>query len=159
VAAPAVTQRMSDLLGHVGAWAPRAEQIATAEFLEDGEAFGAFRLEMHRRLRERLEFLHRAFTALAARGLPVESVAPEGTLYLSVRLDLFGRTVDGEPIRTNEDIRRLLLVHAGVAVVPFQAFGLEREDGWFRLSVGGVSMKAIEAGMERLAAVLGRTGS
>jgi aspartate aminotransferase len=84
-------------------------------------------------------------------------VAPEGTLYLSVRLDLFGRTVDGEPIRTNEDIRRLLLRHAGVAVVPFQAFGLEREDGWFRLSVGGVSMKAIEAGMDRLAAVLGHT--
>jgi aspartate aminotransferase len=159
VAAPAVTQRMSDLLGHVGAWAPRAEQIATAEFLDDSEAFAAFRLEMHRRLRERLEFLYGAFMALAARGLPVAAVAPEGTLYLSVHLHLFGRTLDGQEIRTNEDIRRLLLRLAGVAVVPFQAFGLEREDGWFRLSVGGVSMKALEAGMERLAPVLARLGS
>jgi aspartate aminotransferase len=154
VAAPAVTQRMSDLLGHVGAWAPRAEQIATAEFLDDEAAFAAFRAEMHRRLRGRLEFLHRGFTALAARGLPVESVAPEGTLYLSAHLGLFGRTIAGKKIETNEDIRRLLLERAGIAVVPFQAFGLDREDGWFRLSVGGVSMQAIEAGMARLEALL-----
>ena len=39
VAAPAVTQRMSDLLGHVGAWAPKAEQVATAAFLDDAAAF------------------------------------------------------------------------------------------------------------------------
>ena len=50
VASPAVTQRMSDLLGHVGAWAPKAEQMATAEFLDEADSFGAFRLEMHRRL-------------------------------------------------------------------------------------------------------------
>ena len=156
VAAPAVTQRMSDLLGHVGAWAPRAEQIATAEFLDDAEAFRAFRLDMHRRLRQRLEFLHRGFAALGARGLPVESVSPEGTLYLSARIDLFGRRVDGDDVRTNEDIRRILLRGAGIAVVPFQAFGLDREDGWFRLSVGGVSMQAIEDGMARLEALLGR---
>src|SRR5207253_2059124 len=88
------TQRMSDLLGHVGAWAPKAEQVATAEFLDDAEGFRAFRLEMHRRLRERLELLYRGLMALRARGLPVEAVAPEGTLYLSARFDLFGRSVE-----------------------------------------------------------------
>ena len=156
VAAPAVTQRMSDLLGHVGAWAPKAEQVATAAFLDDAEGFRSFRLEMHRRLRERLELLFRGITEMGSRGLPVEAVAPEGTLYLSARFDLFGRGADGREIRTNEDIRALLLKSAGIAVVPFQAFGLEREDGWFRLSVGGVSVAAIEDGMERLAGVLER---
>ncbi len=39
-------------------------------------------------------------------------------------------------------------------MVPFQAFGLDREDGWFRLSVGGVTVKAIEEGMARLARLL-----
>ena len=34
---------------------------------------------------------------------------------------------------------RLLLEHAGLAVVPLQAFGLHEESGWFRLSVGAVS--------------------
>jgi aspartate aminotransferase len=164
VAAPAVTQRMSDLLGHVGAWAPKAEQLSTAEFLDDGDAFTGFRHEMHRRLGERLDLLWTRFAAMRERGLPVEAVAPEGTLYLSVRFDLFGRTVgsgnDGDvpiTVRTNEDIRRLLLRGAGIAAVPFQAFGLEREDGWFRLSIGAVSMKAIEEGMIRLAALLARS--
>jgi aspartate aminotransferase len=156
LAPPAVTQRMSDLLGHVGAWAPKAEQVATAEFLDDAEAFQEFRVEMNRKLRERLELLHRAFEAMRARGLPVEAVPPEGTLYLSARFDLAGRTFEGRELRTNEDIRRLLLQGAGIAMVPFQAFGLAREDGWFRLSVGGAPIAAIEEGMERLGRLLAR---
>ena len=158
-AAPAVTQRMSDLLGHVGAWAPRAEQIATAEFLDHAEDFHAFRLQMHRQLRERLELLYRSFMSMRERGFPVDAVAPEGTLYLSVGFDLFGSSVDGRELRTNEDIRRLLLESAGVAVVPFQAFGLTREDGWFRLSVGAVSPGAIADGMARLEALMERVAA
>ena len=158
VASPAVTQRMSDLLGHVGAWAPKAEQIATAEFLDDAEAFHAFRLEMHHKLRARLDRLYRGFMALGARGLPVEAVEPEGTLYLSARVDLFGRSLDGIRMENNEDIRKALLTGAGLAVVPFQAFGLARENGWFRLSVGAASLDAIEQGLERLGAMLERVG-
>ena len=159
VAAPAVTQRMSDLLGHVGGWAPKAEQVATAEFIEDDEAFDGFRKEMHRKLGERLDLLYRGVTALGARGMPVEAIEPEGTLYLSARFDLLGRSIDGRTLRTNDDIRRLLLQGAGIGVVPFQAFGLEREDGWFRLSVGGVTVPAIEEGLGRLDALLARVGS
>jgi aspartate aminotransferase len=156
VAAPAVTQRMSDLLGHVGAWAPKAEQIATAAFLDDAEGFRGFRAEMHQKLRDRLERLHRGFEAMRGKGLPVEAIRPEGTLYLSARFDLLGRRVDGREIRSNDEIRRLLLAGAGIGVVPFQAFGLEGETGWFRLSVGAASVKAIEEGLERLETLLER---
>lgn len=156
VASPAVTQRMSDLLGHVGAWAPKAEQVATAEFLDDAEAFNAFRREMQEKLRARLDRLYRGFAALKAKGLPVEAVEPEGTLYLSAHVNLFGRSLDGKRMENNEDIRKALLTGAGLAVVPFQAFGLAREDGWFRLSVGAASIEAIEQGIERLGAMLGR---
>ncbi len=159
VAAPAVTQCMSDLLGHVGAWAPKAEQVATADFLADAESFKAFRLEMHRRLRERLERLYRGLEAMTARGLPVDAIEPAGTLYLSARFDLFGRPTDGHEIRSNEDIRRLLLYGAGIGAVPFQAFGLAREDGWFRLSVGGATAAAIEDGLLRLERLLERVAS
>jgi aspartate aminotransferase len=145
---------MSDLLGHVGAWAPKAEQVATAGFLDDSEAFASFRRDMHRRLRDRLDRLHRGFSAMREQGLPVEAIEPEGTLYLSARFELSGRSHEGREIRTNEDIRRLLLHGAGIGVVPFQAFGLEREDGWFRLSVGGATVEAIENGLERLRTLL-----
>lgn len=153
-AAPAITARMSDLVGHVGAWAPKAEQVAVANFLDDARAFAEFRGEMRERLRARLDLLHSGLAQLRARGYPVESIKPEGTLYLSARFDLFGRHADGKVIATNEDIRKLLLAKAGFACVPFQAFGLAREDGWFRLSIGAVSPHAITQGLARVEDVL-----
>jgi len=154
LAHPAVTARMSDLLGHVGAWAPKPEQVATAAFLTDPDAFREFRGQMAERLRVRLQVLYEGIERLRARGLPVEAVRPEGTLYLSARFALTG-TLRGRALRTNEDVRKLLLEEAGLAVVPFQAFALPEEDGWFRLSVGAVSLAAIEQGLRRLEAVLG----
>jgi aspartate aminotransferase len=154
LAHPAVTARLSDLLGHIGAWAPKPEQVATAAFLADAHAFGEFRGQMAERLRVRLFALHEGLQRMRERGLAVESVAPEGTLYLSARFPL-GGSVRGRALRTNEDARKLLLEEAGVAAVPFQAFALPREDGWFRLSVGAVSVAAIEQGLARLERVLG----
>jgi len=154
LAHPAVTARLSDLLGHVGAWAPKPEQVASAAFLSDGNAFNEFRGQMAERLRVRLQALHSGLERLRARGIDVESVEPEGTLYLSARFPL-GGSFRGRPLKTNEDVRKLLLDEAGVAVVPFQAFALAPEDGWFRLSVGAVSPASIEHGLERLGAVLG----
>ena len=154
VADPVVSQHMSDFLGHVGAWAPKATQVALAPLLRDAAFFSSWRGEMRERLRIRLEALHRGFKTLQARGAPVEAVAPEGTLYLSARIDLIGRTVHGRQLASNEDIRRLLLEEAGFAVVPFQAFGLERENGWFRLSVGAVSLQSIEEAMTRVESLL-----
>ena len=46
--------------------------------------------------------------------------------------------------------------HDDVAVVPFQAFGLDQDSGWFRLSVGAVSMEDIRDAFPRLRDLLGR---
>ena len=137
----------------MGAWAPRPEQIATAAFITDEPAFREFRGQMAERLGARLRALHQGFERMRLAGLPVESVEPGGTLYLSARFAL-GGSARGRELRTNEDMRKLLLEEAGVAVVPFQAFGVPDEDGWFRLSVGAVSMSAIEQGLGRIERVL-----
>jgi len=155
-AAPPVTARMRDFLGHVGAWAPRAEQVAVAAFLRDADAVDAFRKDMDARVQARLEALHRGFTSLKEKGLPVDCIEPQGAIYLSLRLDLVGRKLDGAPIGTNEDIRKLLLEHAGLAVVPFQAFGLREDSGWFRLSVGAVSLEEIDEVFPRVEQLLRR---
>jgi aspartate aminotransferase len=147
---PAVRRRMADLLGHVGAWAPKAEQVAAAALLDAPETMRAFQATMKAKVKERLDALHAGFAAMAREGLPVEVIAPQGAIYLSARFDLFGRTLHGRTIATNDDIRRLLLEVAGLAVVPFQAFGLKGDTGWFRLSVGAVSMADIAAVLPRL---------
>jgi aspartate aminotransferase len=153
-AAPAVTTRMRDFLGHVGAWAPRPEQIATAKFIRNPAAIVSFRKTMDAGIRARLEALYQGFQAMRAEGYPVDCVHPQGAIYLSLRLDLIGRTVKGTKVTTNDEIRGLLLEEAGLAVVPFQAFGLKDDTGWFRLSVGAVSMKDIEDAWPRVRALL-----
>jgi aspartate aminotransferase len=141
---------MRDILGHVGAWAPRPEQIAVAKFLGMRSAIDDFHESMIRELQLRLDLLFDRIDAMRAAGLPVRAIAPQGAIYLSVQFDLIGRGA----IKTNEQIRRLLLDDAGFAVVPFQAFGLPSETGWFRLSVGAVSPAQIEAGLARVRNVL-----
>jgi aspartate aminotransferase len=153
---PAVVKRMANLLGHVGAWAPRAEQVAVGEFLDDRAAVQEFAATMQQRVFERLDAVYRGMEALRARGAPVDCIAPEGAIYLSVRFDVAGRVLDGKRLEDDEDIRRVLLEAAGIAVVPFQAFGLGGRTGWFRLSVGAVSVAEIEAALPRLATLLDR---
>ena len=108
---------------------------------------------MRGKLVQRLEALYRGMMDMKNDGFPVDAIEPQGAIYLSARFDLFGRTVNGTAVKTNDDVRRLLL-GAGIGVVPFQAFGLAGDTGWFRLSAGAVSMDDIAAAFPRLRALL-----
>ncbi|MBX7079843.1 MAG: aminotransferase class I/II-fold pyridoxal phosphate-dependent enzyme [Nannocystaceae bacterium] len=147
-----VMERMSALLGHVGAWAPRAEQVATVALLDDPATISAYLSHFKPGVTARLRALHEGFEAMRREGQPVESLPPMGAIYLTVRIAPFGKkTPAGVELRTNEDVRAYLLDAAGFAVVPFQAFGVRADSGWFRLSVGAVSEAEIHAGMARVA--------
>ena len=152
---PAVRRRMADILGHVGAWAPKAEQVATAHLLDSPKVMMLFHAAMKAKVKERLDALYEGFAAMKADGLPVDAIAPQGAIYLSARFNLFGRTIAGRNIQNNEDIRKLLLELAGLAIVPFQAFGLKGDTGWFRLSVGAVSMADILQALPRIRSLIG----
>ncbi|HKY98591.1 MAG TPA: aminotransferase class I/II-fold pyridoxal phosphate-dependent enzyme [Gemmatimonadaceae bacterium] len=151
---PALGARIRDLLSHAGAWAPRAEQAAVAEFLNEPESIAEFRKEMDARLAERLGAMHAGFESLKKAGYPVDSINPQGAIYFSACFKLHGRSIDGERITTDENIRSLLLERAGAAVVPFQAFGVRGETGWFRLSAGAVSLDEIRELFPRIQSLL-----
>lgn len=150
-----VVRHMADFLSHVGAWAPRAAQIGTARLLGDGESIDTFHQSMHAAIATRLGAIHAACGAMQSVGLPVSSLPPVGTIYGSVRLALDGRlTRDGRVLRGSEDVRRYLLQEAGLAVIPFQAFGVPDDGGWFRFSIGAVSVSALESGLARMRAAI-----
>jgi aspartate aminotransferase len=146
VAPPYVIARMRDILGHVGAWAPRPEQTAVARFLGMRDEVAAYHETMIAGLRERLDLLHDGIEAMRRDGIPARAIDPQGAIYLSAQFDLIGHA----GITTNEEIRKLLLERAGFAVVAFQAFGLKQETGWFRLSAGAVSPDDIRNGLARV---------
>jgi aspartate aminotransferase len=160
VAPPDLAGPMSALIAHMGAWAPKAEQGAVATFLDDAAAFDAFRRNMTARVRERLVLLHEGFVAMREAGLPVDVIAPEGAMYLSVCFALHGRvTPERTRLDTDEAVRAYLLRAAGLATVPLRAFGSEEDTGWHRLSVGAVSPREIERVMPKLRMALEATKS
>ena len=151
VAPPDVAAPMSGLLGHVGAWAPKAEQSAVASLLGDEEAMRTYRTGIVAGVRERLDLLYTGIGTLRSERCRVEVLAPEGAIYLSARFGLTGRHApDGTQLATDEDVRAYLLNAAGVAIVPFQAFGVQGDSGWYRLSVGAVSPEQIMRMLPRL---------
>jgi aspartate aminotransferase len=153
VGPPYIVSRLRDLLGHIGAWAPRPEQVATAAvFLDDGMAERAA-AQVREGALVRLRALYEGISRLSERGLPVRALPPAGGIYLSAQFNLVDR------LGSNEAIRKLLLDEAGFAAVPFQAFGLDEENGWFRLSVGAVSVAEIEEALPRVEAALERFAS
>ena len=140
-----IIESMNNFLGHVGAWAPRAEQIATAKLLDAVDEVTSFGSALTVGVRQRLDALYDGIMAMKADGLPVDATVPMGAIYLSARFALNGKkTADGQLLRTNDDVRRYLLKEAGFGIVPFQAFGVQEDSGWFRLSVGAVSLAEIE---------------
>src|SRR5262245_6881023 len=140
-----IIKPMNAIVGHVGAWAPRPEQVATAAFMVNHAAVDRYMATMRVEAQKRLDAVFNGITAMANDGLPVDCVRPQGAIYVSARFALHGmRTPEGTTMETDEDVRRYLLTAAGLAVVPFGAFGSPGETGWFRLSIGVVSVKQIE---------------
>ncbi len=155
VGPPEIMKRMSDALGHVGAWAPRPEQAATAAFLGDPAAVKAFKSGFIAGARTRLHALYDGLMALKAEGVRVDAIAPMGAIYLTVRFDVVGRTTPaGVRLATNEDVRKYVLDAAGLGVVPFQSFDYREDDGWFRCSIGAVGVEDIRAALPRLGTAL-----
>lgn len=146
-----VIQQMSDLLTHVGAWAPRPEQVATGNMLGNDAAIDAFHDTMKREVLARLQTIHDGLQALKRDGFAVDAAIPSGAIYLSARFQLHGKqTPDGKTLHSDDDVRSYLLQSAGLAAVPFSAFGQSEGSGWFRLSVGAVSLTDIEKLLRRL---------
>jgi aspartate aminotransferase len=149
---------MSTILGHVGAWAPRAEQTATTKLLESPEVVADFRARLAHGLHARLAALYDGLTAMRADGLPVDAVEPMGAMYLSARFALNGkRAPNGTVLTTNDDVRRYLLEAAGFGAVPFQAFGSKEDTGWFRLSAGAITLDDVAAALPRVRAAMTAT--
>ncbi|WP_255594437.1 pyridoxal phosphate-dependent aminotransferase [Pontibacter sp. HSC-14F20] len=146
-----VIDKMKAILGHVGAWAPKAEQMATARFLHQTDTVDVFLDEFKHDVRASLDMLYHVFKDLKNEGYNVDAIEPMGAIYLSAKLDLAGKTTpSGQVLQTSKDISFYILQEAKLAVVPFSAFGSDPALGWFRLSVGGASLESIKDSLGRL---------
>jgi len=140
-----VIDRMKALLTHVGAWAPKPEQQAVAEFLDNTPAVNEFVNDFKGKISHSLEVLHAGIQEMKSKNFAVDSIKPMGALYLTIKLDYVGKTTeDGKVLKDSTDLVFYLIEKAGVALVPFSAFGNSREMPWFRASVGACSVEDLQ---------------
>ena len=129
--------KMKSILSHVGAWSPKAEQIATAKYLDQDDATDEFLFKIKTNISKRLNAFHEGFTSLKNQGFAVETIPPQAAMYLTVKFDLIGKvTAEGKTLETTPDVTQYLLNKSGLAIVPFYAFGASKKSSWYRLSVG-----------------------
>jgi len=147
--------KMRSILGHVGAWAPKAEQMATAKFLTQTADLNTYLHAFKKQLQQSLNSLYDGVMQLKTEGFQVDSIAPMGAIYLTVKVDYTGKiTPEGDLLQTSADVNFYLIKEAKIALVPFSAFGSDGNMNWFRASVGGCSLHDIQDMIPRLKAAL-----
>ena len=141
---------MRAFIAHIGAWAPRPEQIAVGRFLDEAQHLEGFLDGFRGQLQSRLNGFYEGFRALREKGFDVDAIEPQAAIYLSVKLNLKGKkTPDGTVLQDDEAVHRFLLDEAGIGLLPFSWFGARQHSNWYRLSVGvcdaGMVSKVLKA--------------
>jgi len=132
-----IIAKMKGILSHLGAWSPMAEQKATAQYLLQTENIQKYLLHFKAEVEERLRRIYEGFKDLKNEGFAVDAVSPQAAIYLTVKVDLSGKTTAGGKALANQAaVTDYLLSEAKIALVPFHIFGADRESPWYRLSVG-----------------------
>jgi aspartate aminotransferase len=148
--------KMKAILSHIGAWSPKAEQVATANYLDNDDATDEYLFSFKNNISKRLNAFYDGFTKLKE-DFPVEAIPPQAAIYLTVKFDLIGKTTaDGKLLETTADVTQYLLDEAGLAIVPFYAFGASKKSPWYRLSVGTSVYEEIDELFERLKVALSK---
>jgi len=152
-----VVNNMKAIVGHMGAWAPKAEQVAMAKFLANDTYVNNYLAQLKTNIRASLNTLHEGFQQLKAEGFNVDSIEPMGAIYLTVKVDYTGKTTpDSTVLNSPADINFYLIKEAKVALVPFSAFGTDESLTWFRVSVGAITLQDIQAMIPRIKEALSK---
>jgi aspartate aminotransferase len=88
---------------------------------------------------------------LKKEGFNVDAIAPQAAIYLTIKIDLSKKnTADGKILSSQNDVTSYILNEAKLAVVPFSAFGANKNSPWYRLSVGTCHKEDITEMIEQL---------
>ncbi len=117
--------KMTEILSHIGAWAPKPEQRALDTYIRGNHEDYLSHIKY---VRNEYEYITQAicqkFEELKEKGFSVDCQRPEGGIYISVYLDYvksFGST---------EEYISFLINECGLGIVPFEYFGSKENKGY-----------------------------
>ena len=128
-----VIGKMTEILSHIGAWAPKPEQIALDRFIRDDYNEYLNHINYVRNEYEHITTeICNKFDELKEKGFRVDCQRPEGGIYVSVYLDYVNS------FSSTEEYISFLINECGLGIVPFEYFGSKQNKGWFRISIGNI---------------------
>lgn len=152
-----VMAKMRSIVSHMGAWAPKPEQIGTGKFLKNHAAVDEYMTHICSEIQQRLLGFYNGFKSLKEKGFKVDAIEPQAAIYLTVQMDLKGaKTASGQVLESNAAVHRYILDEAKVGILPFSYFGTSEESNWYRLSVGTCKLEEVEEIMSNLETALGK---
>ncbi|MBC7588815.1 MAG: pyridoxal phosphate-dependent aminotransferase [Chitinophagaceae bacterium] len=151
-----IMAKVKAILSHIGAWAPMAEQKATAKYLLQKENINTYLIQFKAAIEDRLRSIYEGFKTLQAEGFKVDAVDPQAAIYLTIKMDLVGKEANAKTLQTQADVTEYILSEAKLAVVPFYAFGAGANSPWYRLSVGTCKKEEIPEMLAKLKAALSK---
>lgn len=146
-----IINKMKAITSHMGAWAPKAEQVAVSKFLANKKAVDKFLDTFKDEILQRLNKFYTKFKELKREGYNVDVIAPQASIFLTVNINPIGlKKEDGTKITTTQDITDFLIEDAKMALVPFSSFGASPDSTWYRVAVGTCTVEQIEEIMSNL---------
>lgn len=133
-----VIGKMTEILSHIGAWAPKPEQIGLDKYMRENYDDYLWHINYVKTEYEWITHsICKKFEELKEKGFRVDCQRPEGGIYISVYLDYVHSFV------STEEYISFLIDECGLGIVPFEYFG-SKQKGWFRISVGNISEQNLE---------------
>ena len=139
-----IIKKATEILSHIGAWAPKPEQIAVSKFIGDLDNPRDFAIGK----RDNYKTIINHFITILHENQRltgnVDYLRPDGGIYISVRLNYIDK------FNSLDDMMDYMINECGVAMVPFEYFGCKENKGWFRLSIGSVDVNILHEHTENL---------
>jgi len=126
--------KMTEVLSHIGAWAPKPEQRALDTYIRvDYEDYISHIKYVTNEYEIISDKICGKLEELKKKGLNVDYQKPDGGIYISVYLGYV------HSFSSTEDYISYLINTCGLGIVPFEYFGSKGNKGWFRISIGNVA--------------------
>ena len=128
-----IVGKMTEILSHIGAWAPKPEQHGLDKYMRENYNDYIWHIDY---VKTEYEWItHKicdSIEKMKEKGFRVDCQRPEGGIYISVYLDYV------HSFTSTEDYISFLINECGLGIVPFEYFG-SKQKGWFRISIGNIS--------------------
>jgi aspartate aminotransferase len=124
-----IIKKATEIFSHIGAWAPKPEQLAVANYLKNQNEYKSYLSLRKNQFGDVFDKFTQFLDYLKLQNFSIDYLNPDGAIYISIYLQ------KSFEFQTTEKFLEFIIENFGIGIVPFEYFGSKENKGWFRLSI------------------------